>query len=101
MHRRPHRFVVFAIAVAFIGSGFARTALGATPQEPCHPGAHESIAHHADGDHGEHAMHAHGEHAMHDDHQHDGNAGKAPTDQACFKCCGICTAVPIAAPIAA
>jgi len=92
MRQGIRRLFVLAIALAFIGSGFGRAAFSATPDEPCHPGVHQYAAHdHAHGEHAEHAMH----HAPHDD----GATKKESTDQACFKCCGICTAVSTFTPL--
>ena len=84
--------MVLAIALVFIGSGFARAALSAAPDEPCHPDAHQAVTH--DHVHGDHAAHA-----VHHEHHHDGAAEKSPSDQACFKCCGVCTIVSTFVPM--
>jgi hypothetical protein len=84
MRQGIRRLFVLTIALAFIGRGFGRAAFSATADEPCHPGAHQPAAH-------DHAHGAHAEHAMHHAHHDDGAAKKSSTDQACFKCCGICT----------
>jgi hypothetical protein len=77
------RFVVILTALVFAAGGFGREALAIPPSEPCHN-------HHQDEDgHGMH--HQHGVDAAPQHHQ--GKPG-APTDDACFKCCGICTAAP-------
>ena len=93
------RSLALAIALAFIGGGFGRVALSAAPDEPCHPYAPQAVSH--GHEHGEHA-----EHAMHHEHHHDGalpSSGdgaseKSSRDQACFKCCGLCTIVSTFVP---
>ncbi|MFL5059599.1 MAG: hypothetical protein ACJ8DQ_05875 [Xanthobacteraceae bacterium] len=93
------RSLALAIALAFIGGGFGRVALSAAPDEPCHPNVLQAVSH--GHEHGEHA-----EHAMHHEHHHDGalpSSGdgaseKSSGDQACFKCCGLCTIVSTFVP---
>jgi hypothetical protein len=82
------RLFVLAMALALIGSAFGRTALSATPREPCHEHAHHPSTH----------GHDHGEHALHHRH-HDGASEKSPGGQTCDDCCAVCTIVNTALPV--
>jgi hypothetical protein len=92
-YRGIRKFVAILAAIAVVGGGVGRDAFALTPAEPCHT-HHQSAS--SNDVHPEHRVHAghepHG--AQGTDHRHDEGNSSVPTDRACFKCCGICTAAP-------
>jgi hypothetical protein len=82
MRDRIRRLFVLAVALALIGSAFGRSALSATPRQPCHEHAHHASTHDHDPGNAGHALH----------HQHhDGASEKSPGGQTCDDCCAVCT----------
>ena len=89
------RAMVLLTALGFLAGGVVRPALALAPAEPCHADHQHHQQQSAPGhaDHHDHAAHQQlaGDGAHHA--QEKGNPG-APSDTACFKCCGICTSAP-------
>jgi hypothetical protein len=85
MYQRIRRSFIVLIALGLATGGIARAALTVIPGESCHSTSHQHMV--------EHTGHAHDDRAEPPAHSHDHGSSKQPgTADACFKCCGLCTA---------